>query len=56
MSSRTFLSMQEKAAPHFEISMECYTLLSGGNESGGYNNKPLMMYHSNEPSSTQGLF
>jgi hypothetical protein len=49
MPSRTFVSVQEKVAPGFKASKDLCTLLLGGNASGDYKIKPLMVYYSENP-------
>jgi hypothetical protein len=50
MPSGLFVSVQEKVAPGFKASKDHCTLLLGGNTSGDYKIKPLMVYHSRKPS------
>jgi hypothetical protein len=54
MPSRTFISVQEKTAPGFKVSKDHLTLLLGGNASGDYKTKPLMVYHSENPRALKG--
>jgi hypothetical protein len=56
MPSRTFISVQEKMAPGFKASKDRLTLLLGGNVSGEYKTKPLMVYHSENPRALFGAF
>jgi hypothetical protein len=46
--------VQEKVAPGLKASKYCCTLLLGGNTSGDYKIKPLMVYHSENPRALTG--
>lgn len=49
MPKRTFLSREEKRAPGFKAAKDRLTLLLGGNASGDFKLKPLLVYHAKNP-------
>lgn len=55
MPKRTFLSREEKRAPGFKAAKDRLTLLLGGNASGDFKLKPLLVYHSKNPRAMKGI-
>jgi hypothetical protein len=49
MPERTYISKEEKTMPRFKAAKDRLTLLLGGNASGNYRLKPLLIYHSENP-------
>ena len=54
MPTRTFISMEEKAASGFKAAKDRLTILLGGNASGELQLKPLLVYHSETPRAMKG--
>jgi hypothetical protein len=54
MSSRTYISQEEKLAPRYKASKDRFTLLLGGKTEGDHKLKPVMMYHSANPCAVKG--
>ncbi|GFY55158.1 tigger transposable element-derived protein 1 [Trichonephila inaurata madagascariensis] len=55
MPKRTFLSHEEKRAPGFKAAKDRLTLLLGGNASGDFKLKPLLIYHSKNQRVMKGI-
>ncbi|XP_063302213.1 tigger transposable element-derived protein 1-like [Pelobates fuscus] len=55
MPSRTFISREQKRAPGFKAAKDRLTLLLGGNASGDFRIKPLLVYHSQTPRAMRGI-
>lgn len=55
MPDRTFISRDEKSASGYKVSKERLTLLLGGNASGDFKLKPLLVYMSENPRAFKGL-
>ncbi|CAH2327285.1 tigger transposable element-derived 1-like [Pelobates cultripes] len=55
MPSRTFISGEQKKAPGFKAAKDRLTLLLGGNASGDFRIKPLLVYHSQTPRAMRGI-
>ncbi|GFY48150.1 tigger transposable element-derived protein 1 [Trichonephila inaurata madagascariensis] len=55
MPKRTFLSHEEKRALGFKAAKDRLTLLLGGNASGDFKLKPLLVYHSKNPRAMKGI-
>ncbi|CAH2325675.1 tigger transposable element-derived 1-like [Pelobates cultripes] len=55
MPSRTFISREQKRAPGFKAVKDRLTLLLGGNASGDFRIKPLLVYHSQTPRAMRGI-
>ncbi|XP_011377427.1 CENPB DNA-binding domain-containing protein 1 isoform X1 [Pteropus vampyrus] len=54
MPERTFISVEEKAEPGFKSSRDRLMLLLGGNAAGDFKLKPLLVYHSENPTALKG--
>jgi hypothetical protein len=54
MSSRTYISREEKTAPGFKAAKDRLTLMLGGNAEGDVKLKPLVVYHSQNPRALKG--
>lgn len=54
MPSKTFISKEEKRSPGFKAAKDRLTLLLGGNASGDFKLKPLLLYHSENPRAMKG--
>ena len=55
MSSKTFISKEEKTAPGFKAAKDRLTLTLGGNSEGGLKLKPLLIYQSENPRALKGF-
>lgn len=55
MPRRTFLSREEKQASGFKAAKNRITLLLGGNASGDFKLKPLLVYHSKNTRAMKGI-
>ena len=55
MPKRTFLSREKKRAPGFKVAKDRLTLQLGGNASGDFKLKPLVVYHSKNPRAMKGI-
>lgn len=55
MPTRTYISMEEKSIPGFKMAKDRMTLLLGGNSSGDFKVKPMLVYHSENPRALKGL-
>jgi DDE superfamily endonuclease len=55
MPSKTFISKEEQSAPGFKAAKDRLTLLLGGNSTGDFRMKPLLIYHSENPRSMKGI-
>lgn len=54
MPARTFISMEEKTLPGHKASKDRFTLLLGGNASGDFKLKPLIVYKSENQRAFKG--
>ena len=54
MPERTFLSRRERRAPGFKVAKDRISLLLGGNASGDFQLKPLLIYPSENPRALKG--
>lgn len=54
MPARTYISQEEKHAPGFKAAKDRVTLLVGGNASGDYKMKPLLVHRSANPRALKG--
>ncbi|KFD63467.1 hypothetical protein M514_24393 [Trichuris suis] len=54
MSTRTYLSMNEKSQTGHRVSEERFTLLLGGNLKGDFKLKPMLVYQSRFPRALKG--
>lgn len=54
MPSRTFISKEERQASGFKAAKDRLTLLLGGNATGDFKLKPLLVYHSETPRAMRG--
>ncbi|XP_051889940.1 tigger transposable element-derived protein 1-like [Pristis pectinata] len=54
MPDRTFISEEEKSAPGFQPSKDRLMLLLGGNATGDFKLKPLLVYSSENPRALEG--
>ena len=55
MSSKTFISKEEKTAPGFKAAKDRVTLTLGGNAEGDLKLKPLLIYQSENPRALKGF-
>ncbi|GFY71033.1 tigger transposable element-derived protein 1 [Trichonephila inaurata madagascariensis] len=55
MPKPTFLSREERRAPGFKAAEDRLILLLGGNESGDFKLKPLLVYRSKNPRAMKGI-
>jgi hypothetical protein len=55
MPSRTYISKEEKTKPRHKASKKRVTLLLGGNASGTYKVKPLLVHTSANPRALKGI-
>lgn len=49
MPSKSFVAREQNAAPGFKVAKDRLTILLGGNASGDFKLKPLVIYHSENP-------
>jgi hypothetical protein len=54
MPSRTFINQEEKHVSGFKAAKDRFTLLLGGNTSGDFSLKPMLIYHSMTPQAMKG--
>lgn len=54
MPSRTYISREEKTAPGFKASKDCFTLMLGANAAGDKKMKPVCVYRSETPRAMKG--
>lgn len=54
LPNRTWISKEEKTAPGFKIAKDRFTLLLGGNASGTFRCKPMLVYRSETPRPLKG--
>ena len=55
MPSKTFISKEEISASGFKAAKDRLTLLLGGNSTGDFRMKPLLIYHSENPRAMKGI-
>jgi hypothetical protein len=54
MPDRTYNAQEEKTPPGFKASKDWITLLLGGNASGDFKMKPLLISHAANPRASKG--
>ncbi len=54
MHSHTFLAEKENSQPGYKIAKDHLTLLLGGNTSGEFKLKPMLVYQANNPRALKG--
>lgn len=55
MPDRSYIAKEEKTMPGYKASKDRLTLLLGGNVSGDYKIKPLLVYHSENPRALKNI-
>jgi hypothetical protein len=55
LPSRTYIVYEERSAPGFKVAKDRLTLLLGGNASGTFRLKPVLVYHSETPRVMKGM-
>ena len=55
MSNKTYLAKKEKSQPGYKVAKDRLTLLLGGNASGAYKLKPMLVYRSLKPRALKGI-
>lgn len=55
LPSRTYIACEERSAPGFKVAKDRLTLLLGGNASGTFKLKPMLVYHSETPRVMKGI-
>jgi hypothetical protein len=55
LPSRTYIACEESSAPGFKVVNDRLALLLGGNASGNFKLKPMLVYHSETPLVMKGM-